>query len=379
MIHWDDLQVLKAIDDHEETAGGPVWDAPALMRRVANEKPVDENSQRRFVHELHVARRAGMLSYTLRVAPGQSEPRLDDSWYLQQVDNLSLTLDGRDRARGRLILKEPPDPLEDDGRLIAGLALESISRIIADSYTGSQLPHFLRESGLPASAVPHFEGTKWVYVQEVLQDLLEDSSSSRRILRTFLGDWLEDMLDTGPSDEQHLTVLVELGRQGWHLVDGRLVVGDRVAKKEMRARLETRVETGPTSDQLHPLLSKHVLALYDDGHLQAAVLEAFKLINARVKKLAPQIEADGKSLMGKAFGGPNPILRLNPAETMSDRDEQDGFSLLFMGAMTGIRNPKAHDPFVDTDDGRALEYLAFASLLLRRLDDVERLKGNSMQ
>ncbi len=76
--------------------------------------------------------------------------------------------------------------------------------------------------------------------------------------------------------------------------------------------------------------------------------------------------------MGRAFGGPNPPLRFNEGKTASERDEQEGFAHLFMGAMLGIRNPKAHDPFVDVDDDRAADYLAFASLLMRRLDDVEQ-------
>lgn len=39
--------------------------------------------------------------------------------------------------------------------------------------------------------------------------------------------------------------------------------------------------------------------------------------------------------------------------------------------MQGIRNPKAHDPFGPLQSDRAFEYLAVASLLMRRLDDAE--------
>lgn len=40
-----------------------------------------------------------------------------------------------------------------------------------------------------------------------------------------------------------------------------------------------------------------------------------------------------------------------------------------MGAVRGIRNPDAHELFKALDAEEALETLAFASLLLRRLDD----------
>lgn len=39
--------------------------------------------------------------------------------------------------------------------------------------------------------------------------------------------------------------------------------------------------------------------------------------------------------------------------------------------MLGIRNPKAHAPFEELDERRALDYLGLASLLMRRLNDVE--------
>ena len=39
--------------------------------------------------------------------------------------------------------------------------------------------------------------------------------------------------------------------------------------------------------------------------------------------------------------------------------------------MRGVRDPKAHAPFEELEERRALDYLGFASLLMRRLDDVE--------
>jgi hypothetical protein len=40
-----------------------------------------------------------------------------------------------------------------------------------------------------------------------------------------------------------------------------------------------------------------------------------------------------------------------------------------MGAVQGIRNPDAHEQFKELKDGEAFEMLAFASLLMRRLDE----------
>jgi hypothetical protein len=39
--------------------------------------------------------------------------------------------------------------------------------------------------------------------------------------------------------------------------------------------------------------------------------------------------------------------------------------------MQGVRDPKAHAPFEETEERRVLDYLGLASLLMRRLDDAE--------
>lgn len=64
----------------------------------------------------------------------------------------------------------------------------------------------------------------------------------------------------------------------------------------------------------------------------------------------------------------NPIIRLNSLETQTDKDQQEGFMHLFMGAMQGIRNPKAHENISQNDPYITLELLGLASLLIRAID-----------
>ena len=45
-----------------------------------------------------------------------------------------------------------------------------------------------------------------------------------------------------------------------------------------------------------------------------------------------------------------------------------GFKFIFAGAATGIRNPRGHEVDIGDTPDEALDYLALASLLLRRLD-----------
>ena len=111
--------------------------------------------------------------------------------------------------------------------------------------------------------------------------------------------------------------------------------------------------------------------LFLDGHLAEAIFAAFRSVESRVRVLSGSGDY-GRSLMATVFNENQPELQINNAEDEMDRDEQEGFRFLFMGAMQGIRNPKAHKEVVQEDPERAFDYLGFASLLMRRLDDAEQ-------
>lgn len=120
--------------------------------------------------------------------------------------------------------------------------------------------------------------------------------------------------------------------------------------------------------QLHPEIIKVSKSLFESGHYPQAILEAFKTVNNRVKQITG-LSLDGKALMSKAFSEEKPLIALNELTTQSERDEQEGFKFLFMGAMVGIRNPLAHEDFSSfIEPHRALEYLGFASLLMGKIE-----------
>lgn len=107
--------------------------------------------------------------------------------------------------------------------------------------------------------------------------------------------------------------------------------------------------------------------LFADGHYEAAVSEAFKSIEVRVRKMTGSAQS-GVKLMGEAFGGAEPRVSVARTTGQSGKDEQEGFAALFRGAILGVRNPRAHDLFRVQDPQQALEYLGLASLLHRQLD-----------
>ena len=187
-------------------------------------------------------------------------------------------------------------------------------------------------------------------------------------MRDFIGGWLQGRHHTAPPPEIREQIVSLLGAQGWQVGDQeRLVIGERTG--------ETVGASTPSGQDarvavLHPEI-RHVVDRYlKSGHPEVAIFEAFKLINQRVRTMTG-LELDGSKLMGEAFSDSNPPIALADLSTATGKDIQAGFRFMFMGAVRGIRNPDAHELFKELDAEEALETLAFASLLIRRLDEVK--------
>ncbi len=123
---------------------------------------------------------------------------------------------------------------------------------------------------------------------------------------------------------------------------------------------------------LHPEIARASTKLYQDGHYSNAVEVAVKRLNAMVR-MRSDLEVDGTTLMERAFSPSNPVLRFNSMVDQSDKDEQKGFMMLFSGAVSGLRNPRAHG-LINDDPERALEFIAFVSLLAKLLEGATRIE-----
>jgi len=120
---------------------------------------------------------------------------------------------------------------------------------------------------------------------------------------------------------------------------------------------------------LHPEVQRVSSKLYCGGHYADAVEAALKHFNVAVRDKANRPALDGADLMRQVFSARNPILAINEMKNTSQRDEQQGYMDMAAGAMTGVRNPRAHAVGYENDPWRSLELLAFVSYLRRRLDD----------
>ncbi|WP_432830513.1 hypothetical protein [Dactylosporangium sp. CA-092794] len=180
------------------------------------------------------------------------DPNANPYFYLQQVRRFALTTAGQDRARGRLVLQPAPDPDEDDGRAVSRLVCKQVAASIESEYRLDQIPLFLEDAGIPLGRIPLgriplgriplgriplgriplgriplSDGARRDDVNAILEALDQWGSEGRRIMRGFLGRWLDDQLHTGPDDEVRVAITEQLARQGWFVKDGRLSLVSR--------------------------------------------------------------------------------------------------------------------------------------------------------
>jgi uncharacterized protein (TIGR02391 family) len=121
---------------------------------------------------------------------------------------------------------------------------------------------------------------------------------------------------------------------------------------------------------LHPIIIEQALPQYDNGHLRDAVLDSIIAVFDLIRQKTG-LKEDGDKLIGKVFSLRNPYLILSDLDTESGQNDQKGFIQILNGSFQGIRNPKAHSLTHDLTALKAAQYLVFASLLARRIDEAK--------
>lgn len=123
--------------------------------------------------------------------------------------------------------------------------------------------------------------------------------------------------------------------------------------------------------EIHPKIRELSQSRFESKHYADGIEAALKEVNDVVKNKVKSIcgeEYDGAKLMNRAFSSHNPVLRMCRLDTQSGRDEQIGYMQILAGAMTGIRNPKAHGN-ISLEYKRAKHLLYLSSLLMYKVDE----------
>jgi uncharacterized protein (TIGR02391 family) len=176
-----------------------------------------------------------------------------------------------------------------------------------------------------------------------------------------VGDYVAHRL---PNDESRMMVVIDVIHP---YMTGASNVDDYIeATCVARARAATLEVTAPA---LHPAMSV-ALALVEDGRTSEAVFEALRLVEERIRSLTASDDS-GYALMESVFGARPPQLDVTITTGKAAEDEREGFRLLFIGTMRGLGAQHSAGRVVPATLDETLEYLAVASMLMRRLDRAE--------
>jgi uncharacterized protein (TIGR02391 family) len=116
-----------------------------------------------------------------------------------------------------------------------------------------------------------------------------------------------------------------------------------------------------------------VIAFCDEELLKEnyfhAIFEGVKSVADRLRKLTG-VHADGNPLADVVFSTTNPLLKINPLVTDTDRSEHLGLANMIKGLFGLIRNPTAHTPKIKfvIDEAEALDIMTIVSYIHKKLD-----------
>jgi uncharacterized protein (TIGR02391 family) len=250
--------------------------------------------------------------------------------------------------------------------------LESLSRIIADTntgITGAQIEHFLKI--LNYKDIDPFN-TKWKRLYNALGHRQNETRSGNCVL-SFISKSLAPSRYVGRNDfyietlEKINTILLFHGLE--FKDDGKFhPVQSAKTLSEAEIRVSKLTEKF-TSRKLHPFLLKYCKKeLLQDNYFHA-VLEATKSIASMVRKKTGLL-SDGARLIDEAFGGGQPLLKINSFKTESEISEQKGFISLAKGLFGTFRNPVAHSAKIEWNmsEEDAIDLFTLASYVLRRIE-----------
>lgn len=133
-------------------------------------------------------------------------------------------------------------------------------------------------------------------------------------------------------------------------------------------------------DLIHPKIVEVSQKLFEDGHYANAAEDAFVEINDRVKKLFVKVNPtatkvpDGHAAMNTVFSDNAPLVEFCDRSTETGSNIQKGYMQMLAGAMSALRNPKAHANIAITKDD-AMRRLMFASMLMYKIDEAVKYSG----
>ncbi len=251
--------------------------------------------------------------------------------------------------------------------------LEALCKVLADTYTGltgSEIAHTLAQIGVDDTD-PAMTKRKRLY-NALVND--QNRRQSGNMVLSFIAIALQPTRYINKRElyESMLrSVNTVLAFQGLEFrEDGEFHSIKPVSTLTEAEKRAQKLKASVFDRKLHnDLLRFCRTELLQDNYFHA-VLEATKSIASKVRSMTG-LSSDGAQLIDAAFGGSNPLLKINAFKTDTEKSEQRGFTNLAKGLFGIFRNPTAHAPKIEwnLEEQDALDLFTLASYVLRRIDN----------
>lgn len=250
-------------------------------------------------------------------------------------------------------------------------AIESISRIIGDAFTGSDITRMFNNSNVQDVSN---ESTKWKRLYYSFQQRQNNDGCSNAFL-LFIQNTMSPERYVNEGQQKFENLRTEINKV--LMLYGIEINDEGKMKKIIAATSVSEVERRTRS--LVNELSKRVIhysviACCKEEYLQDnyfhAVLEASKSLSDHVREMTG-INEDGTKLFDQALSTNNPIIAINRLETSSERNQQNGLREMLNGITHMVRNVTAHELKIKwiVNEKEAIDILTTISFLHKLLDE----------
>jgi len=102
---------------------------------------------------------------------------------------------------------------------------------------------------------------------------------------------------------------------------------------------------------------------YENRNYSGAILDSIHFLSDLIREKT-ELQGDGVSLIGQAFGGRQPKLKITKLQNQSEKDIQKGTEQILRGIYLSIRNPRSHEKY-DDEEKDADAIIVFVDYLIR--------------
>ena len=119
-------------------------------------------------------------------------------------------------------------------------------------------------------------------------------------------------------------------------------------------------------EQIDDRLWSSIKRNYIAENYTTAILDAIQFIGDIIREKSG-LDSDGNNLIGSAFGGNSPKIKLNSFKTESDLNFQKGIESILRGIYSAYRNPRSHSKINDTEND-ASAIIIYLNHILKIID-----------